>query len=240
MAQPAVCLVGATTPGNVGTAARAMKNFGLTELLLIDPPPLERDSEAYGFAGQARGDVLADHTVITVDDLVTSYYTVGFTAYPNEDASKHVRYPTATPEELAAEVATLDADVALVFGRERIGLTNAELARLDRICTIPADPAYPTLNLGQAVTIACYECRRLTLERDQLPLDRHTRADERELEHLYERVDDLLCAIDYPVEKRDKTNRMIRRILGRAHPTGREVRTAHGILRRLERALGRA
>jgi len=234
---PAIALVDAATPGNVGTVARSMKNFGFEELLLVDPPPLDPDGEAYGFAGHAREDVLPNATELRFEDLVAEYYTVATTAIPNEDDRKHVRYPVATPAEVADELATVDAPAALVFGRERVGLGNEELAAMDRICTIPASAEYPTLNLGQAATILCYELRDLALGADQLPADRHGRADEAALEGLHDQFADFLVASGHPEPKRAKARRLFRRLLGRAHPTGREARTLRGIFRRASQRL---
>ena len=115
---PVVVVVGAETPGNVGTIARAMKNFGLSDLKLVDPPPLGRDSEAYGFAGHAREDVLPNAETVTFDEVVESYHTVGCTAITNEDSRRHVRFPFRTPRELAESLRSVDAPTALVFGRE--------------------------------------------------------------------------------------------------------------------------
>ncbi|MFB6299051.1 MAG: RNA methyltransferase [Halobacteriales archaeon] len=232
MSEIAVAIVDAETPGNIGTIARAMKNFGCEELLLVDPPPLDPDGEAFGLAGQARKDILPNRREITFDTLVEQYYTVGFTAYPNEDDRKHVRYPVVTPAELATELASVTADTALVFGRERVGLSNDELARLDRCCSIPAADSYPVLNLGQAATITLYELRSLLLEETQHPEDRHSRAEEAQLERLYATFGEFLAAINHPAEKRAKAGRMLRRLMGRAHPTGREAVTLTGILRR--------
>ena len=228
----AVAVVGARTPGNVGTIARAMKNFGLSELLLVDPPPLDPDGEAYGFAGRAREDVLPNATETTLDALVENYYTIGTTATTNEDSRSHVRYPALTPRELPVHLDGLDADVALVFGRERVGLTNEELARLDAICSIPASEAYSSLNLGQAATVVLYELRSLTVEQTQHPEDLHERATEPEIERVYQYFEDYLAAIEYPDPKRDKAVRLLRRVLGRAHPTPREARTLQGLFRR--------
>jgi TrmH family RNA methyltransferase len=248
---PAVVLVEPSEPGNVGTVARSMKNFGLSELLLIDPPELDRDGPAYGFAGSAREDVLPNATETTLDAVVENFYTVGFTATTNEDDRKHVRYPFVDPQGLASELADVEAETALVFGRERVGLTNEELARLDRICSIPASDEYPTLNLGQAATIACYECRDLGVEDTQHPEaeeseggpdgeDPIQRADEERIERLYDRVEEYLDAVDHPPEKRAKTLRLFRRVIGRAHPTGREATTLLGLFRRgTQRATGR-
>jgi TrmH family RNA methyltransferase len=243
---PVVVLVDPTEPGNVGTVARSMKNFGLRDLRLVDPPSLDRDGPAYGFAGSAREDVLPEASETTLDAVVEDFYTVGFTATTNEDDRCHVRYPFVDPQGLAAELAGVATETALVFGRERVGLTNDELARLDRICSIPASAEYPTLNLGQAVTIACYECRTLALEETQHPgsagvtdVDPIQRAEEARIERLYDRVEAYLEAVEHPPEKRAKTLRLIRRVVGRAHPTGREATTLLGLFRRgIQRAGG--
>jgi len=227
----AVAIVDAETPGNVGTVARAMKNFGLSELLLVDPPELDPDGEAYGFAGQAREDVLPNAREVDFDDLVAEYHTVGCTAITNEDATKHVRYPFVTPDELAADLAAVEADTCVVFGRESVGLTNEELARLDQICAIPASAEYPVLNLGQAATVVCYSLRELTVGEAQVPaID--DRAAESAIEGLHDQFAEFLVALDHPAEKRPKAERLWRRLLGRAHPTGREVKTLRGLFRR--------
>lgn len=229
---PAIAIVDASTPGNVGTVARSMKNFGFEELLLVDPPPLNPDGEAYAFAGHAREDILPSATAIDFDTLVDEYHTVGCTAVTNDDDRNHVRFPFSTPDELAQRLVTIESQTALVFGRERIGLTNDELTRMDEICSIPANPAYPVLNLGQAATIVCYELRSIGLDETHHPDIERVRAPEPLLEQLYDQWDHVLTDIGHPPEKHDKTMRMIRRVYGRADPTEREVNTFIGLLRR--------
>ncbi|MDJ1433325.1 RNA methyltransferase [Halostagnicola sp. A-GB9-2] len=231
---PAVAVVDATTPGNVGTIARAMKNFGFEDLLLVDPPELDPDGEAYGFAGHARDDILPNATELSFDELVDEHHTIGCTAVTNEDDQSHVRFPYTTPSELAERLPAVDASTVLVFGRERVGLTNEELSRMDEICSIPASAEYPVLNLGQAATITLYELRTLTLEDadTQLPDRERVRAPEPLLERLYDQWGDLLVELNHPEEKREKTMRMIRRIYGRADPTEGEINTFLGLLRR--------
>jgi TrmH family RNA methyltransferase len=226
-----VVVVDADTPGNVGTIARAMKNFGFADLLLVDPPDLDPEGEAYGFAGHAREDVLPGATETTFDAIVENYYTVGFTAITNESGASHVRYPFLTPAELAGELAGIDGEVALVFGREDAGLTNDEIARLDRVCSIPAAAEYPVLNLGQAATIALYELRDLPERGSQLP-EITDRADPGSIEALVDQFEAFLADIGYREVKRAKTTRLWRRLIGRAHPTEREVTTLRGVLRR--------
>ncbi len=231
MGDIAVVVVDAETPGNVGTIARAMKNFGFTELLLVDPPDLEPDGEAYGFAGHAREDVLPGATETTFEAVVNNYYTVGFTAITNESGASHVRYPFLTPSGLADELGGINTDAALVFGREDTGLSNDELARLDRVCSIPASADYPVLNLGQAATVALYELRTLSDPESQLP-EITDRADPRAIEAVINQFVGLLDDIGYREVKRAKTARLWRRLIGRAHPTEREVTTLRGVLRR--------
>jgi len=236
----AVAVVDAETPGNVGTIARSMKNFGFSDLKLVDPPPLDPDGEAYGFAGHAREDVLPNADVVSFEHLVTNYHTVGTTAITNRDATRHRRFPFLTPAELAADLRTVRAPTCLVFGREGTGLSNDEIARLDQVCSIPASPEYPVLNLGQAATVVLYELRDLALSDTQLPDVERERADEATIERCYDRFDALLAAIDHPEEKRAKTGRLVRRVLGRAHPTNREAITLTGIFRRADELAARA
>ncbi len=229
---PVVVLISPAEPGNVGSVARSMKNFGFDRLLLVEPPPLDPAGEAYGFAGQARHDVLPDAETVTFDAVTDSYHTVGFTAIPNEDATSHVRFPYSTPAELARELTPVDIPIALVFGPERIGLTNDQLARLDQVCCIPANAEYPTLNLAQAVTITLYELRQLAMSETQLPDRSLHRADAAAIDRLIEEYKAYLEAINHPPEKRAKATRLLRRVIGRSIPTDREVATLTGLFRR--------
>ena len=234
-----VAVVDAATPGNIGTIARAMKNFGVSDLLLVDPPDIGPGTEAFGFAGRAREDVLQNARELSFDELVAGYHTVAFTSLGNPADTKHVRYPVSTPSELVDRLRTVEGQTALVFGRERIGLRNEELARMDELCTIPANPDYATLNLGQAATIALYELRSLTIEDSQLPEDPHPRAETEAIEALHDRYTSLLDVIEYPEERREKADIVFRRVLGRSDPTEREISTLHGVFKRYEYALRR-
>ncbi|QLG26943.1 RNA methyltransferase [Halorarum halophilum] len=235
-----VVVVEPETPGNVGTIARAMKNFGLSDLKLVDPPELEEDGEAYGFAGHAREDVLPNAETVTFDEVVERYHTVGCTAITGEDARRHVRFPFRTPAELRDSLATVEADTALVFGREGCGLNNDELARLDEICSIPASEDYPVLNLGQAATVTLYELRDLFLAGTQLPDVEHERAAEPDVERLYEQFSAFLDRVEHRDHKRERTERLARRLVGRAHPTEKEVSTLTGVYRKATRDLDEA
>ena len=229
--EPVVVVVDAETPGNVGTIARAMKNFGLSDLKLVDPPPLDPDGEAYGFAGHAREDVLPNADTVTFDEVVANYHTVGCTAITGEDSRRHRRFPYTTPTELTDSLQSVETNTAIVFGREGRGLYNEEIEQLDQICSIPASDDYPVLNLGQAATIVLYELRDLTVEETQLPDRKHERAEEAAIERFYDYFSEFLEAQAYNERKREKTQRLMRRLIGRAHPTGREIHTLLGVLR---------
>ncbi|WP_254537987.1 RNA methyltransferase [Halomarina litorea] len=231
-----VAVVDAETPGNVGTIARAMKNFGFEDLLLVDPPELDPDGEAYGFAGHAREDVLPNARKVSFDYLVEHYHTVGTTATTNEDHRRHIRYPFTTPADLAQSLRGVETDTCLVFGRERVGLHNEELERIDEVCAIPASAEYPVLNLGQAATVVLYELRELTVEETQLP-DAIERAPEGDIEGLHDQFASFLDALRHEDSRRPKTERLFRRLLGRAHPTTREVSTLRGVFRKAEDGL---
>jgi len=236
--KPVVVVVDPETPGNVGTIARAMKNFGLSELKLVNPPALHEDGEAYGFAGHAREDVLPNAEEVTFDDVVETYHTIGTTAITSEDSRGHVRFPFRTPVEVRESLAAVDARTALVFGREGTGLDNAELERLDEVCSIPASAEYPVLNLGQAATILFYELRSLTVEETQLPDVDRERADEPAIDRFYDFFETFHRSVETRAHKREKTRVMIRRLVGRAHPTEREIATLTGIFRRANDLLG--
>jgi TrmH family RNA methyltransferase len=235
---PIVVVVDPETPGNVGTIARAMKNFGLSDLKLVNPPELREDGEAYGFAGHAREDVLPNAEAVTFEEIVENYHTIGTTAITNDDSRRHVRFPFKTPVEVRESLETVDTRTALVFGREGTGLDNDELARLDEVCSIPASAEYPVLNLGQAATIVLYELRTLTVEGTQLPDVERERADEAAIDRFYEFFETFHRSVESREHKREKTRVMMRRLLGRAHPTEREITTLTGIFRRANDLLG--
>ena len=238
--KPVVVVVEPETPGNVGTIARAMKNFGLSDLKLVDPPELKEDGEAYGFAGHAREDVLPNAEEVTFDAVVESYHTVGTTAITGEDDRSHERFPFKTPAELRESLKTVDAPTAIVFGREGRGLNNEELSRLDEVCSIPADDDYPVLNLGQAATVLLYELRELTVDETQLPDTEVTRAPEPDLERFHEFFGEFLAATGQRDHQIEKNALLMRRLLGRAHPTEREVNSLLGTFRKANAKLEHA
>ncbi len=141
-------------PGNIGAAARAMKTMGFGDLVLVAPRHFP-DPDATAMAAGA-DDVLASARVVDALEaaLASCTLTAGFSARGRELSHPPVTLRDAAPEIVAASSKGI---VALVFGNETSGLTNDELLRCQRLVHIPANPAYPSLNLAAAVMVACYE-----------------------------------------------------------------------------------
>ena len=228
---PVVVVVDAETSGNIGTIARAMKNFGLDDLKLVNPPDISRGTEAYGLAAHARDDVLANASEVTLSEIAEKYHTVGCTAVTGEDSRRAVRFPFKTPRELARSLERVDTQTAILFGREGNGLSNDELAQLDEVCAIPAANDYPTLNLGQAATVLLYELRHLTVDQYQIPDVERERASQQDIERFHEYYAELLAASGFEDHRRDRARTLVRRLVGRSHPTDHEVTILMGVLR---------
>ena len=152
-------LVEPSHPGNVGAAARALKTMGFSRLVLVAPrvPHVQSDPEAIAMASGA-DDVLAGaHVVPTLADALNGvHWSVALTA-----RSREYGPPQLAPCAAAAQARehALHGDIALVFGNERTGLSNEDVERCSALAHIPANPAYSSLNLAQAVQVLAYELR---------------------------------------------------------------------------------
>jgi tRNA/rRNA methyltransferase len=220
-----IVLVGPLYQGNIGFTARVMKNFGFRRLVLVDPCVLEE--EAHACASHAQ-DVLDGAERLSLAEVYDrSCLTIGTTGELNKTVCRSRRMPYYTPAELREMLRDVDGRIAILFGRENWGLNNEEIAQCDVICTIPAVPEYPILNLSHAVCVICYELA-------QLPRGTYMLATHQEMDPLYAHLDTFLDRIDHPDFKRENTMILLRRILGRTRLTTREVTTLHGLLRRAE------
>lgn len=226
-----IVLVGTQHPGNIGSAARAMKTMGLSRLVLVEPsrfPHAEADALAAG-----ADDVLAAATVhdTLAEALADCSLVLGCTA-----RSRRVALAEQPPREAALRVlgdARRGGEVALVFGRERTGLTNDELQLCHGAVHIPANPDYSSLNLAAAVQVMSYELRiaMLGTQRAGQP-DRDTApAPHAELEGFFAQLAQTLDAIDFHKGRApESAMRKLRRLFLRAGLDVREVRLLRGIL----------
>lgn len=218
--------------GNVGAVARAMKNFGVADLRLVRPCPLGADARRRAMHGV---DVLdAAKTYEAFEDAVRGMdLVVGTSEVDTASAKKFLRI-ALTPAELAAKVADVRGEVALVLGREDFGLLNEELTACDALVTIPAHPEYPALNVSQAAAILLYELHDAKASK---PPRREATGLEKEA--MYEAFADLLAVTNYPAHKRGRTSVMFRRLLGRAAPTKWEFHALVGVLTRAAKTVRR-
>ena len=234
-----VVLVRPQHDGNVGAVARAMGNFGFKELVMVDPCPLT--DEAFKRAKHANY-ILSD--AVTTSDFESAisdcFMVVGTSGIVTLGEGHYVRIPS-TPRELAERTVGHEGKIALVFGREDLGLTQEQLLRCDLLVHVPAHDEYPVLNLSHAVTVILYE-----IFAAQGAPSKPNPATEHEKELLFRNFSELLEAIEYPTFRREKTNVMFRRMMGRAIPTKYEFYTIMGVLggaaeriRRLEGKRGR-
>jgi tRNA/rRNA methyltransferase len=220
-----IVLVAPLYEGNVGFAARVMKNFGFTRLVLIDPCPLGNEAKARASHAQ---DVLGSAELCTIEDVFArSNIVIATTGLVSKSVCHSMRMPFYSPKELRERIHDVDGRISILFGRENWGLSNEEVKRSDMICTIPTAEDYPILNLSHAVGVVCYEL-------SNLPLPKYALASPGDMGYLYRHVDRYLDEIHHPSFKRENTMTLIRRVLGRANLTIREASTLHGLLRRSE------
>ena len=229
----AVVLARTSHPGNIGAAARAMKTMGLADLVLVAPRHFPH-AEAVAMAAGA-GDVLDRARVVAtlaaaLDDRALA---IGFSARGRDLSHPAREWRALAPEAIAA---TAEGKVALVFGNETSGLSNDELLACQRHATIPANPAYPSLNLAAAVQVACYE---LALAAEAFPVPGRPprrRATGADLEALHARLQSLLVDTGFldPAEPGRLDERM-RRLAARLDLEAEEVAILHGMLESLAR-----
>lgn len=249
---PSIILAEPQLGENIGTTARAMGNFGLTDLRLVDP----RDGWPNPAARKAASgaDWIIDNARVfeTAEQAVGDFHYVFAATARDRDMVK----PVATPEQAAVHCAArIDAGerVALLLGRERTGLTNDQVVLADTVLSIPVNPAFSSLNLAQAVLVFGYEWFKYTntesgaqraapapVSADAATLDLHkTRPAEKNemiglFEHLESELDD--AGFLLPVEKRPAMVRNIRNLFQRTGLTEQDVRTLRGIVATLSRA----
>ncbi len=207
----------------MGAVARAMGNFGFQDLFLVRP--CEVGDEAYKRAKHA-GDILRAAMVVdTMAEAVRDCdLVVGTSGIVTEGQKHYVRIPI-TPRELAEKTRDHEGRIAVVFGPEDLGLTQEQLERCDILVHIHAHQDYPVLNLSHAAAVVLYELFQV----EGRP-PRPSPATEEEREKLFEFFHDLLVAIDYPEFRREKTEVMFRRMMGRAVPTKWEFYTIMGVI----------
>jgi TrmH family RNA methyltransferase len=224
-----IVLVETSHPGNIGAAARAMKNMCLQQLCLVTPqhyPSEEATSRASG-----ADDLLAQAKVFdSLDQALTGCrLVIGTSARP-----RSVSWPVLSPREAAAKLvaeACLD-QVALVFGRERSGLTNSELDRCNYLVHIPTNQAYSSLNLAAAVQVLGYEIHQTSLQdKTAQPVIERDLATADMLQGFHEHLVQALGDVGFTdPNQSEKLLRRLRNLFQRARPDKDEINILRGIL----------
>ncbi|WP_144146311.1 RNA methyltransferase [Paraburkholderia sp. BCC1884] len=241
-------LVEPSHPGNVGAAARALKTMGFSRLVLVSPrvPHVQSDPEAIAMASGA-DDVLASaHIVPTLADALSgAHWSIALTARLREYGP-----PQWTPRAAAsiARGQAVHGEIALVFGNERTGLSNEDVERCSALAHIPANPAYSSLNLAQAVQVLAYELRTAYLAaEDAAALARAVaqataghgepagpRAASDEIESMFSHLQSALVALDFlDPDNPKKLMSRLRRLFARSGLEREEVNIVRGIAKHI-------
>lgn len=232
-AAPVVILVEPQLGENIGMAARAMGNFGLTELRLVKPrdgwPNVAAQRAASGADAIIGGVTLFDTVEAAVADCALLFATTARA----HDQAKPVVGPAAAAAEAVRETAA-GGRVGILFGRERYGLLNEEVALADRIVTFPVDPAFASLNLAQAVLLMGYEWFKQAKD-GALPfsaLERSERASQHQMQAFFDNLVRELDKAEFlrPPEKRPTMLVNLRNIFTRMEPTKQDLHTLHGVV----------
>jgi tRNA/rRNA methyltransferase len=230
---PVVVLVEPQLGENIGAAARAMANFGLSKLRLVKPLQGWPNEKAKVMAAGADRVLEAAVVYGSLAEAIGDCTYVLATTARNHDQAKPVLGAAQAMQALAPKVGGGET-VAIVFGRERIGLENHEVARADAIVTLPVNPAFASLNLAQAVVIVAYEWFKLA-SGEQLPFsapDKSPPAPKQQLDAFFSELEAELDRIEFyrPHEKRGTMSTNLRNIFNRMMPTEQDIRTLHGIV----------
>jgi tRNA/rRNA methyltransferase len=230
---PVVILVEPQLGENVGTAARAMANFGLSQLRLVKPREPWPNARARAAASGA--DRVLDHAQLfdRVEAAIADCTLVFATTARAHDQAKPVVSAEDAARQMAPHIAAGET-VGILFGRERWGLQNEEVGLADRIITLPVNPAFASLNLAQAVLVTAYEWFKLA-GGGALPFAMPQKSDPAVKEQLlafFATVERALERVEFfrPPEKRATMQINLRNIFHRMQPTRQDLQTLHGVI----------
>ena len=236
-----IVLVNPSHPGNIGAAARAMKTMGLERLILVSPrefPSAEATARAVG------ADDVLDQAVVcdSLEQAIDSCQLVVATSA----RARSIDWPALGPEACAQKLVNQagSSEVALVFGRERTGLTNAELDQCQYMVSIPVNPEYSSLNLAAAVQIMGYEIRLAAVavaepfaDDSQTPVRLAT---QQEMQGFYQHLEEVLVEIGFfDATNPRKLMRRLYRLFNRAEVDEREMNILRGILTAVQESQGK-
>ncbi|WP_068086424.1 RNA methyltransferase [Polycladidibacter stylochi] len=234
LAAPAVILCEPQLGENIGMVARAMANFGLIDLRLVNPRDGWPSDKARSAASRAFHVIDNTRVFDDVESAVADLQYVFATTARNRDIPKPVIDAEQAAQEAMAQTKR-GVKVGYMFGRERWGLNNDEVALANKIVTLPVDPTYASLNIAQAVLVCAYEWRKGATQ-NSLPFTLEDAdgepASKDEMNYFFKHIEEALELRGFfrPAEKKPTTVRRLRNIFQKANLTGHEVRIMRGVV----------
>ncbi|EPN4477583.1 tRNA (cytosine(32)/uridine(32)-2'-O)-methyltransferase TrmJ [Vibrio cholerae] len=233
-----VVLVGTTHSGNIGSAARAMKVMGLSQMVLVDPQ-CQVDAQAIALAAGASEIALNAQIYPTLEAAVADCgLVVGTSA-----RSRTLEWPMLEPRECGEKLISEanQHSVAMVFGRERTGLTNDELQLCHYHVCVPANPEYSSLNLAMAVQLLSYEVRMAYLALQQSSQSSTLQEEyprHQELERFYAHLEQVIMQTEFiSAQQPGQVMNKLRRMFTRARPEAQEINILRGILTSVQKSI---
>ncbi len=235
-----VVLINTFHPGNIGAAARALKNMGLSQLYLVEPreyPHPEAESRAAG----ARDLLDSAVVVASLEEAIRDCSLVVGTSA----RSRSFPWPMLDARSCAEKAVNeaTQGPVAIVFGRERMGLHNEELMQCNFHLSIPADPAYPVLNVSAAIQVVCYELWLASQQQSAQTVCEQEAAEypsSEEMGHFYNHLEQSLKDVDFIITQHEgKVMTKLRRLFNRARPEKAELSMLRGVLSAIGRKVNR-
>ena len=232
-----IVLVRPSHPGNIGAAARAMMTMGLSRLVLVQPghyQSQEAIARASGAVGILKQAVCCESLREAIADC---HLVLGTTA-----RDRTLEWPQCSPREAAQKIAEMpsEQEAAIVFGTERVGLSNEELDLCNTMVRIPCNPKFSSLNLASAVQILCYEIMltRVDLKQDHEKLVEPL-AKQEDMQRFYSHLHEVLVELEFLDEDNPRLlDRRLHRLFNRAALVDSEVQILRGILTAIQRKNG--
>ncbi|WP_283194496.1 RNA methyltransferase [Rhizobium sp. AN80A] len=236
---PVIILVEPQMGENIGMVARAMANFGLSELRLVNPRDGWPNEKAQAAASKADHVIEGTKVYDTLEEAISDLNFVYATTARERDGFKPVRSPVVAARTLRARFAAGEG-TGILFGRERWGLSNEEVALADEIVTFPVNPAFASLNIAQAVLLMSYEWMKSGMEDlGSVPFQatEQTPSTKEQLHGLYDQLEEALESRNYfhPPAKKPKMIDNLRAVLSRRAFTEQEISVMRGVISSLDR-----
>ena len=230
-AKPIIVLVRPQLGQNIGKAARAMLNFGLTEMRLVAPRDGWPNPDAGPSASGADAVLEKARVFPTVQDAIAGCSLIFASTVRRRD----LVMPVVGPEEMADRIAHSKGRSAILFGPERSGLETGDVALANAIVTVPINPAFGSLNLAQAVILLAYEWSKRSSLSQPTVKELETAAPHAELDGLVTQLNEELAAKGYfhPPSRTEATKNTLRTIFTKTGWSSREVKAIRGVIRAL-------